>query len=151
MGVARRNPYASFSFRLSFGGDGAGADAEGGFSDITGLDVGPAGSDYRESVAADLHVRKAPGLHKHSTLTLKRGLVDARGLQTWLDDAQHGRGAARRTVTIRLHDAHARAVATWRLSRAFPVKVVGPELSGAGNEVAIEELELSHEGLAKEP
>jgi phage tail-like protein len=35
----------------------------------------------------------------------------------------------------------------WKAHNAFPVKVEGPQLKAAGNEVAIEAIELAHEGL----
>jgi phage tail-like protein len=41
-------------------------------------------------------------------------------------------------------------VMSWKVSRAFPVKVEGPQLKAMGNEVAIESIEIAHEGLAVE-
>jgi phage tail-like protein len=35
----------------------------------------------------------------------------------------------------------------WTVHNAFPVKVEGPQLKAAGNEVAIESIEVAHEGL----
>ena len=35
----------------------------------------------------------------------------------------------------------------WKAQNAFPVKVEGPALKASGNEVAIESIELAHEGL----
>ena len=35
----------------------------------------------------------------------------------------------------------------WTFKRGFPVKFEGPTMKGAGNEVAIESLEIAHEGL----
>jgi phage tail-like protein len=36
---------------------------------------------------------------------------------------------------------------TWKANNCFPVKMEGPGLKATGNEVAIETLELAHEGL----
>ena len=54
---------------------------------------------------------------------------------------------ARRSVGIVLLDEQRQEVARWALRRAWPSKWTGPELRGLGNEVAIETLELSHEGI----
>jgi phage tail-like protein len=38
-------------------------------------------------------------------------------------------------------------VKRWNLKRPFPVKWIGPDLKAAGNEIAIETLEIAHEGF----
>ena len=39
---------------------------------------------------------------------------------------------------------------TWKAVNAFPVKVEGPGLKSTGNEVAMESIEVAHEGLSIE-
>jgi phage tail-like protein len=41
-------------------------------------------------------------------------------------------------------------VMVWKVKEAWPCKVEGPSLNSTGNEVAIETIELCHEGLAIE-
>ena len=41
-------------------------------------------------------------------------------------------------------------VMTWKLRNAWPVKLEGPGLKGSGNEIAIESMELVHEGVEVE-
>ena len=53
----------------------------------------------------------------------------------------------RRDLTISLLDEEHNAVVVWKAHNAFPVKVEGPGLKASGNEVAIESIELAHEGL----
>ena len=50
-------------------------------------------------------------------------------------------------MAIVLLDEQQRDVARWLVRRAWPSKLVGPNLRGLGNDVAIETLELSHEGI----
>ena len=50
-------------------------------------------------------------------------------------------------MTITLLDEQRQAVLRWHLRNAWPVKIEGPTLNATGNEVAIETLELAHEGL----
>jgi phage tail-like protein len=45
-----------------------------------------------------------------------------------------------------LNESHA-PVITWKAEGAFPVKVQASDLKSDGNEVAIETIELAHEGL----
>jgi phage tail-like protein len=40
-------------------------------------------------------------------------------------------------------------VARWNFFRAWPVKYTGPTFSAEGNDVAIETLEIAHEGLER--
>jgi phage tail-like protein len=53
----------------------------------------------------------------------------------------------RRDLTISLLDESHNPVMVWKALNAFPVKVEGPALKASGNEVAIESIELAHEGL----
>jgi hypothetical protein len=56
----------------------------------------------------------------------------------------------RRNVSVVLLDEQGDPVARWNLRRAWPAKWSGPSLDALGNEVAIESLELAHEGIELE-
>ena len=51
------------------------------------------------------------------------------------------------TVTIRLLDEAGWLAMSWTLTNARPVKITGTDLKAGGNEVAVESLELMHEGI----
>ena len=53
----------------------------------------------------------------------------------------------RRDVTIRLLNEKHEPVAAWTATRCFPVKVTAPDLKSDANEIAMESLEIAHEGL----
>jgi phage tail-like protein len=53
----------------------------------------------------------------------------------------------RRDLIVNLLNEEHQPVMVWKIMRAFPVKVEGPQLKATGNEVAIESIELAHEGL----
>jgi phage tail-like protein len=53
----------------------------------------------------------------------------------------------RRDITISLLNEEHDPVITWSVKRAFPIKVQASDLKADGNEVAIESLEIAHEGL----
>ena len=79
-------------------------------------------------------------------MTLKRGMTTSRDLWDWWRTVVEG-NAQRRNVAIVLLDDSRNAVLRWALRDAWIVKIEGPELDAEGNEVAIETVELAHEGL----
>jgi phage tail-like protein len=88
-----------------------------------------------------------PGLRKFSNIVLKRGVVKAdNDFFAWLSTVKLNT-VERRGLVISLLDEQHRPVMVWKVTNAFPVKVDGPQLKAATNEVAIETIELSHEGL----
>jgi phage tail-like protein len=139
--VQRDNPYLNFNFLVDIGlGD------ELGFSEV---EV-PSGEieviEYREGGDRVNSARKLPGLTKYPNVTLKRGITGRTDLFEWWKSVRDGQ-VQRRNVTITLLDEQRQAVLRWHLRDAFPVKIEGPSLNASGNEVAIETLELAHEGL----
>jgi phage tail-like protein len=52
------------------------------------------------------------------------------------------------TVAV-LDSAGAQPVIEFQLLQAFPVKWIGPELDAAQNNLAVETLELAHQGLTR--
>ena len=144
MAVQRDNPYLNFNFLVDLGlGD------EMGFSEV---EV-PSGEieviEYREGGDRVNSARKLPGLTKYPNVTLKRGITGRTDLFEWWKSVRDGQ-VPRRNVTITLLDEQRQAVLRWHLRDAFPVKLEGPTLNATGNEVAIETLELAHEGLELE-
>src|SRR6266536_1945297 len=80
-------------------------------------------------------------------ITLQRGVsrISQSGWD-WLYDFGDGK-VKRKDGLIMLLDSHHLPHNLWTFKRGFPVKFVGPEMKGGGNEVAIESLEIAHEGL----
>ena len=74
-------------------------------------------------------------------VVLRRALGTSRALHDW-----HVR-QDRRRVTIRLHGPAGEPLVEWKLAGARPTKWSAPDLDATSNDVAIEELELVHEGL----
>lgn len=118
-----------------------------GFSEITGLTQENQAIEYRDGAFPEYSSIKMPGLRKFSNVTLKRGVVkgDNQFFQ-WLSTVKLNT-VERRTLIISLLNESHEPVMVWKVMNAFPVKVEGPQLKAAGNEVAIEAIELAHEGL----
>lgn len=150
MPTFRNNPYSSFNFLVSLGGDqGDGSEGTviGGFSDASGLGVDVQYAEYRNGNEKFNTVRKVPGAHKLDDVTLKRGLVGSDDLFSWLKTVRDGTPDPRQ-VTVTLLDEARQPVASWVLRQAQPKKWTGPTLAAkGGGDVAMEEISFVHEGI----
>jgi len=134
-------PRPAFHFTVQWGGIRA------GFSEISGLTQENQAIEYRDGDFKEYSSIKMPGLRKFNNITLKRGIVDADNeFYDWLLTVKMNT-VERRDLIISLLDEAFDPVVVWKVHNAFPVKVEGPALKATGNEVAIESIELAHEGL----
>jgi phage tail-like protein len=120
-----------------------------GFSDVSGLSQELQSIEYRDGLMAGttLPLRR-PGLRKAGNITLKRGIVeDNNDLYNWFNN-NGAPNVERRDVVISLLNDEGDTVMYWEISQAWPVKCEGPGFKATGNEIAIESLELVHEGIA---
>jgi phage tail-like protein len=92
------------------------------------------------------HSIKLPGRIRYPNVILRRGLTTSRDLWDWWETVRDG-AIQRRTVLIAVLDDAGQPVLRWRLSEAWPAKWELSELDAGKNEIAIETLELAHEGL----
>lgn len=138
----RTDPFKAFNFILSIDGMNGSA----GFSDVSGLSTDAQVVEYREGTDKNLWTRKLTGLRNHAHITLKRGQTQNLDLWAWRKNILDGT-PDRRSGTITLLDEQQKAVMFWKFSNAWPVKYEGPTLNAKGNDVAVETLEIVHEGL----
>jgi phage tail-like protein len=93
----RDTPYGAFNFTVSFDG----GETFGGFSDVSGIGTELTVAEYRNGNEKENHVRKVPGVHKVSDVTLKRGIVDSKSVFDWIKETRTtGVGAKKKSVTI---------------------------------------------------
>lgn len=136
-------PLPKFHFQVDWGG------AKLSFTEVTGLDMQVEVIEYRHSDSKDFSKIKMPGMRKFSNITLKRGtFLGDSDYYNWLSEIQDDRANTRRDVVIRLLNERHEPVAAWKAIRCFPVKVQASDLKADGNEVAIETVEIAHEGLS---
>lgn len=134
-------PLPKFHFQVKWGGERI------GFTEVTGLDIQVEAIEYREGSSPEYSKIKQPGMHKFSNLTLKRGtMAGDSDFFKWINEISLTK-VVRRDVVISLLNEDHRPVVTWKAVQAFPVKVQASDLKADGNEVAIETIELAHEGL----
>lgn len=144
----RTHPYGAFNFLVNLNGPRGADELLGGFSDVSGLGTEVTVAEYRSGNDRENHVRKVPGVHKVSDVTLKRGIVNSGDLWEWIGNVRLNGVLAQRTVTITLRDEARNPVQTWTLRGVVPLKYTGPTLAAkGGGDVAMEELVLSAESL----
>jgi len=145
--VFRNDPYPAYNFEVIVTGiSDDGASVRGSFSEVSGLDAGIVPIEYRTGSEPN-RVRKLPGLSKFSNIVLKRGIIGDLAFWNWLVHAMQG-NVQRTTVTIVLLDESRNPVMRWNFVRAWPCKWIGPVLNAKSNEIAIETLEICHEGIS---
>ncbi|APE29726.1 phage tail protein [Halomonas aestuarii] len=153
MAQFRETPYSVFNYLVNLD-DGTEGDIAGGFSEISGLNAEVTVAEYRNGNAPVNYVTKIPAIHKAGDVTLKRGVIGAENIYSWLDQVRAGDVAAKRNVTVKLKSedpTSATAVVTWKLVNAMPIKWTGPTLTAkGGSDVAIEELVLAVEHIEQE-
>lgn len=141
--MATEYPLPRFQYQVDWGG------ARLNFTEVTGMDKQVEVIEYRHSDSKDFSKIKMPGMHKYSNLTMKRGKFEGDfGFNEFMDEIATERAEARRDVVIRLMNEKSEPVAVWKASRCFAVKVTAPDLKSDANEVAIETVEVAHEGLS---
>ena len=123
--------------------------ALGGFSECSGLEMSMTPEEYKEG-GNNGTVLKFPSRMAWGNLTLKRGMASSTALWDWHYGFVLGRGKRRDGLVVLLDARHAPQTA-WFFSRALPVKYTGPALNASQNSVAIETLELAHEGILQIP
>ena len=119
----------------------------GGFSEVTGFDASIDVIEYREGDMTQTPL-KIPGLKKYGNITLKQGLVDSMVLYEWMTAGLEG-DVERKTLTITLLDIAGSPAASWQIINAWPVKYTAPDFNATSSEVAIESLEIAHEGMTR--
>ena len=136
------DPYRGFNFLVEIDNI-----TEAGFQECSGEDTATDPVDYREGTDPN-HVRKLTGLNKYGAITLNRGITDSETLWEWRQNIVDG-NIDRRNISIVLLDEARQEKWRWNLSRAWPSKWTGPTFNATSNDVAIEQLEITHEELTK--
>jgi phage tail-like protein len=134
-------PLPAFSFSVEWGGNRI------GFTEVAGLTQENQLIEYRDGSFPEYSSIKMPGLRKFNNITLKRGITKSDNeFFNWLSTVKMNTVERRDLVISLLNEEH-EPVMVWKVQNAFPVKVEGPGLKATGNEVAIESIEIAHEGL----
>ncbi len=138
----RKDPFRNFRFRIEIDGI-----QQAGFSEATGFDATVDVIDYREGHEAT-YVHKLPGLTKYGNITLKWGITDSMEIYNWHKSIIDGK-IQRKNISIIAVDESGVDKARWEIVDAWPTKYDPPDFNAKGNDIAIETLELVHEGMTR--
>ena len=134
-------PLVTFSFQVDSGGTRI------GFTEVSGLDFESDVVEYRQGASPEYTKIKMPGMQKYSNITMKRGTFkgDNEYFEWW--NTVQLNTIERRDLTIKLLNEEQEPVVIWKVRNAWPMKVQTTSLKADGSEVAIETMEICHEGL----
>ncbi len=141
MATNRKDPYFGYNFAVELDGI-----TRMGFKGCTGLDSSTTSTKYREGTDVSLAQRELPALLHHAAITLTRGITGDHALWDWRNDIAKGKGT-RHDISIVLRNDLGEETIRWNLKNAFPTKWSGPSFDATSDAVAIETLELTHEGV----
>ncbi len=135
-------PLPKFHFQVKWG------DNEIAFQEVSGLDSEAQIIEYRSGNSVNFTATKMPGLKKFGNVTMKKGIFKGdTSFWDWLNQIKMN-VIARIAVTIILLDEEHKPAMTWKLENAWPTKITETDFKSDGNEVAIESIEIAHEGLS---
>lgn len=141
----RKDPYFACNFLVEIGGLIA-----GGFNEVSGLESDIELESYNEGGVHGF-THQFPTRTKYPNLVLSRGLLDVDILWLWYKATAAGK-VQQRNGTIILLNQKRQPVMWWNFKKAYPVKWTGPSLNASNTtQVAIEKIELVHQGLDKPP
>jgi phage tail-like protein len=118
----------------------------GAFSDVTGLTGELEVLAHPEGGRNDF-VHQLPVKHTWGRLTFRRGLLRSFTLWSWYRAGLTRSLGARRDGAIILVDADGNPAMTWTFRAALAAKWIGPDLNAKDSALAIEALEVVHEGI----
>lgn len=134
-------PLPKFYFQVKIG------DTEAAFQEVTGLDIEAQIIEYRHGNNKGFPTFKMPGIKKQGNVTLKKGIfVKDNSFWDWFSQIKMNT-IKRNTIVISLLDEGGNPTMVWTLNNAHPVKITGTDMKSDGNEVAVETIEIAHEGL----
>ncbi len=139
---SRKDPFGAFRFELRFSDKWT-----GGFSECSGLQIETEFHEFNEG-GYNQWIRKRPTRSKQSNITLKRGVVDRR-LYDWYIDFLDGTVVYKGCRIVVFDPTGKDELMAWDLKNAIPCKWVGPDLQAGQSNVAVETVELCHEGLTR--
>jgi phage tail-like protein len=117
------------------------------FQEVSGLDIEAQPIEYRHGNSKEFSTIKMPGIQKSGNITMKKGIFKSDNkFWDWFSEIKMNT-IKRVPVTISLLDETGAATMVWTVKNAWPAKITGTDLKSDSNEVAIESIEIAHEGI----
>ena len=138
------HPQPAYHFKVDWGGTNT------GFSEVSGLNIYIDLLSYRDGSSPEYSQTQMPGMVHFSHIVLRRGITRGdNDFFNWINTQQLNT-IERRDITIALLDETHAPIVIWKVRNAFPVRYSGPVLQANSSHIAMEELELAHEGITVE-
>jgi phage tail-like protein len=142
--VADTRPFAKYRFMIEI--DGL---AVGHFQSVGGLSHEVEVLTYQEGGIND-RSHKLPAQGSYPNLTFKMGYVNQHALEDWhVSFTRAPDKIGRKNGSVVMLDSAGQELSRWNFTRAWPVKWEGPELDGGATDIAVETIEVAHEGLVR--
>ncbi len=138
--VKKNNAHGSFRFWVEIQGL-----IVGGFSEVSGLQVETEMHEYAEGGVND-YIHRFAKRKKYPPISLKRGITSSNELWDWFQDSNIGK-INRKSGSVIMEDLKKQELCRWNFFEAYPVKWIGPELNSTKSSVAIESIDIVHNGL----
>src|SRR5579862_32350 len=136
-------PLVKFAFKVMWDGK------EIIFQEVSGLNAETTPIEYRGGSSKVYSTVKMPGIQKFGNVTFKKGIFKGDSALWDKFKALKMNTIKRVTIVVNLLDESQAVAATWTLQNAFPIKITGTEMKSDTNEVAIESIDVAHEGLTE--
>jgi phage tail-like protein len=134
-------PLPKFHFQVKWDSE------ELSFQEVSGLDIEAQPIEYRHGNSQEFSTIKMPGIQKSGNITMKKGIFKSDNkFWDWFNQIKMNI-IKRIPVTISLLDETHNPTMVWTVKNAWPTKITGTDLKSDGNEVAIESIEIAHEGI----
>lgn len=117
------------------------------FQEVIGLDKEVQPINYRHGNSPVFSEIDMPGNGKNNSVIMKKGIfVNDNSFWDWYEKIKINT-IERQNVVIKLLDEGGNPTIAWTLNNAWPTKISSTDLKSDGSEVAIENIEIAHEGL----
>ena len=143
-------PLPVYNYKVEIGSDTV------AFSEVSGLNVSYETTTYKESPlesgSPGPRVMNMPAQAPATTVTLKKGIVRGASVETlygWISTIQINQ-VEKKDIFIRLCDENGDAAISWKVTNAFPTKLEAPTFDANSNDVAVESMELTADGVTVE-
>lgn len=134
-------PLPKFSFQVEWNSEKV------SFQEVSGLDIEDESMAYRHGGKLVSSTIKMSGIKQYGHVIMKKGILKSDNkFWDWFNQVKTNT-IKRETVTIKLLDESGVPTMTWTLKNAWPIKITGADVKSTGNEVAIETMEFTHEGI----
>lgn len=135
-------PREQFRYRLEIGGLTVGE-----FSEVNGEDTDIEPMGYREGYPDGGAALKLAGTGRYGRIRLEKGFMEPRVLKDWIE-GEAGGTREQKMIFISMQD-NQQSVAAWKVINAWPVGYTASDLNVDSDRIAVESLELVHEGMIR--